>query len=300
MLLNKKSRQESKISEYHLIDSFNSKIAATKVWFIDEFTRIEQRNKNMKKLAKKHIAWKKKTLTKYSKECEQYIHERRDWEMTVIIQTWNKSEIIWSIQISSFNHLLNLVEFEHAMQEEYITLMKNENMSRTIKNVYEDEIKKKISSDFQSEKSDNSMNESNITNDAFISLTTEEYLMSETLIEKNSQFASKHSMTSITEIIMKDFTIDSKEWVTKNEKEEITKSFEILNRTFSNHVIESSLNASHETHTISLIISDAQANKTSNQLILKEWRSTHHIRENSTQSENDYESVEEWMKFLDN
>jgi hypothetical protein len=107
-------------------------------------------------------------------------------------------------------------------------------------------------------------------------------------------------MTSITEIIMKDFTIDSKEWVTKNEKEEITKSFEILNRTFSNHVIESSLNASHETHTISLIISDAQANKTSNQLILKEWRSTHHIRENSTQSENDYESVEEWMKFLDN
>jgi hypothetical protein len=97
------------------------------------------------------------------------------------------------------------------VQEEYITLMKNENMSRTVKNVYEDEIEKKISSDYQSEKSDNSMNESNITDDASISLATEEYLMSETLIEKNSQFASKHSMTSITEIIMKDLTTDSKE-----------------------------------------------------------------------------------------
>jgi hypothetical protein len=85
--------------------------------------------------------------------------------MTRMIQTWNKSEIFWSIQILSFNHLLNLVEFEHAMQEDYITLMKNENMSRTIKNVYEDEIEKYISSDFQSEKSDNSMND-NIINDS--------------------------------------------------------------------------------------------------------------------------------------
>jgi hypothetical protein len=51
------------------------------------------------------------------------------------------------------------------MQEDYITLMKNENMSRTVKNVYEDEIEKKISSDFQSEKSDNSMND-NIMNDS--------------------------------------------------------------------------------------------------------------------------------------
>jgi hypothetical protein len=31
MLLNKKSREESKISEYHLIDSFDSRIATTKV-----------------------------------------------------------------------------------------------------------------------------------------------------------------------------------------------------------------------------------------------------------------------------
>ncbi len=135
------------------------------MWFIDKFIRIEQRNKRMKKLVKKHIAWKKKILAKYAKECEQYIHEKRDWEMSIMIQTWNKFEIFWSIQISSFNHLLNLVEFEHAMQEDYITLMKNENMSRTVKNVYEDEIEKKISSDFQSEKSDNSMND-NIMNDS--------------------------------------------------------------------------------------------------------------------------------------
>jgi ribulose kinase len=42
------------------------------------YTRIKQRDKQMKKAAKKHITLKKKALAKYSKEFEQYIHARRD------------------------------------------------------------------------------------------------------------------------------------------------------------------------------------------------------------------------------
>ncbi len=207
MLLDKMSRQESKISEYHLINSFDPRIATTNVWFIDELIRIEQRNKKLKKLAKKHIAWKKKTLAKYSKECEQYIHERRDWEMSVVIQTWNKSEIFWSIQISSFSHLLNLVESKHAIQKEYTKLIKNEDISRTTINVYEDEIEEKVSSD--SKKSNDLEDESvNISEDIeqnFSILSfTDEHLMIETLIENISKRDINTTLIDIREETMTD------------------------------------------------------------------------------------------------
>ncbi len=245
MLLDKKSRQESKskTSEYHLVDSFDSRIATTKVWFIDELIKIERRNKRMKKLVKKHIAWKKKALAKYAKECEQYIHERRDWEMSIMIQTWNKSEIFWLIQISSFNHLLNFVESKHAIQRKYTKLIENEDISRTTTNVYEDEIEEKVSSD--SKKSNDLEDESiNISEDSeqnsSILSFTDEHLMIETLIEN----ISKRDINATLIDIRKEIMTDIEEWTNTSEKDNQEKNSKTLNLvSLERHVIDFENNA---------------------------------------------------------
>jgi hypothetical protein len=62
--------------------------------------------------------------------------------------------------------LLNLIESKHAIQEEYTTLIESEEISRTTTNVYEDEIKEKISNDFEEENNDDFEDESiNISED---------------------------------------------------------------------------------------------------------------------------------------
>ncbi len=136
--------------------------------------------------------------------------------MTVVIQTWNKSEVFWSVQISSLNHLLNLIESKHAIQEEYTTLIESEEISRTTTNVYEDEIKEKISNDFEEENNDDFEDESiNISED----------------FEKN--FSILSSITNMT---------DSEEW-TNTKKEEMNISKTLNQSSFESHVIDLEDNA---------------------------------------------------------
>jgi hypothetical protein len=102
---------------------------------------------------------------------------------------------------------LNLVESKHAIQKEYTKLIKNEDISRTTINVYEDEIEEKVSSD--SKKSNDLEDESvNISEDIeqnFSILSfTDEHLMIETLIENISKRDINTTLIDIREETMTD------------------------------------------------------------------------------------------------
>ncbi len=156
--------------------------------------------------------------------------------MSIVIQTWIKSKISWSVQISSLNHLLNLVQFQHAIQEELITLIDNENTSRTITNVNEDEIEKEISSDIESEESENLKIESENS----VSLVTEKYLMTDALIQNISESNTNINTTLI--LVKQDIMTNSEEW-TNTKKKEIKLS-EILSQfSLETHVIDLENNA---------------------------------------------------------
>jgi hypothetical protein len=111
------------------------------------------------------------------------------------------------MQISSFNHLLNLVESKHAIQKEYTKLIENEDIPRTTTNVYEDEIEEKVSND--SEKSNDLEDESvnifeDIEQDFSTLSSTDEHLMIETLIENISKRNINTTLIDIREETMTD------------------------------------------------------------------------------------------------
>jgi hypothetical protein len=91
---------------------------------------------------------------------------------------------------------------------------------------------------------------------------------------------------------VKNFITDSEEWTTENEEKKTTKSSTTFDQILSNHVISSESNASHVHSSFSFLTSRAD------QLILKNSTSTH-LEKNSTLLEDDYESVEKWVGFLD-
>jgi hypothetical protein len=117
-------------------------MAIVNVWFTQEMITATQKNKKMRKIRKKHDEWKTKPTTKYFRECEIYVFERKDWEFEAVLQTWKKSEIVWSILIASFNDLIKLaITNSNADNENYIEIIEKKNKSRIIMNIYSDEKK---------------------------------------------------------------------------------------------------------------------------------------------------------------
>jgi hypothetical protein len=104
---------------------------------------------------------------------------------------------------------LNLIESKHAIQREYTKLIKNEDISSTTTNVYEDEIKKKISNDFEEKSNDFEDESINISEDfeqnSSILFSTDEHFMIEALIENISKSININTtLIDITEEIMTD------------------------------------------------------------------------------------------------
>jgi hypothetical protein len=84
-------------------------------------------------------------------------------------------------------------------------LIDNENTSRTITNVNEDEIEKEISSDIESEESENLKIESENS----VSLVTEKYLMTDALIQNISESNTNINTTLI--LVKQDIMTNSEE-----------------------------------------------------------------------------------------
>ncbi len=156
ILLNKKSRKSRDRSDYHLTDVFESRIAATKVWFIHDFTTATQRDKKMRKVTRKYRKWKIKILIIYIKQCKLYILKRRDWEFHIMLKTWKKSSIFWFITINNFDHFLNLANTNYQKEEiNFIILIKSKNISRINIITYFDESEQEI---FTKSKNNNEKN----------------------------------------------------------------------------------------------------------------------------------------------
>jgi hypothetical protein len=108
----------------------------------------------MKRVARKHRKWKTRALTRYAKQCELYVLERRDWEFEAIIQAWGKPGILWPVDITSFNRLIELASIDHLANEgnlDYTKLVEEEDISRVGTTINPDEFEEEASTSGNSE-----------------------------------------------------------------------------------------------------------------------------------------------------
>jgi hypothetical protein len=147
ILLDIKSRKKNTL-DYHLTNKYESRIALFKMWFIHEMIIAVQRNKEMRKIHKKHEDWKTNVMKTYFREFELYVLEKKDWKLNAILKIWEKLEIFWSTTISSFENLVKLASTNSDSENEnYINMIEEENKSRIAANIYSNENEAEMSFD---------------------------------------------------------------------------------------------------------------------------------------------------------
>ncbi len=277
ILLDKKSRKKNTL-DYYLTNKYESRITTSKVWFTRDMFIAAQKNKEMRKIHKKHEKWKKIVMKAYFKECEIYMLERKDWKFNAILKTWKKSEVFWSITISTFDNLVELTSTNsYSNNENYVSMIEEKNRSRITTKIYLNENESKVFAN--SSQSDSEMTNSFVNDDS--------------ISDEKKNLNQRHMMTKALSIENNSF----EDLAMQIQNEEDQKASNRSNQmTFITHVIASKQNASLEI--LSFLIS--RAFNSSDQLLTKNSATIHHIENISTLSEDDYQSVEEWMNFENN
>jgi hypothetical protein len=96
---------EMTILVFHFVTIHESRIAQNKVWFTRSMFTTQDRRNATKIIAREHLQWKIQVHTQYKEQCRRYVRQRILWEIQLMKEALQVSNIIWSIDMSNENRL---------------------------------------------------------------------------------------------------------------------------------------------------------------------------------------------------